>query len=159
MNQDEWLACNDPRVMLDAMASRIGDRQLKLFSVACYYQIEDFLSNEARSAVEAFKADVDGKIEPDALSKAEGMLESELLDPGSSGTLGGIVNTYVLMLFDSSALEAAQEALKAVTRVTPWTLNSEQQQPDVYENECVNAQQSQMTMLADQLREIAGNLF
>jgi hypothetical protein len=85
---------------------------------------------------------MDGKIEPDALSKAEGMLESELLDLGSSGTLGGIVKTYVLMLFDSSALEATKEALKAVNRVTPWTLNSEQQQPDVYEDECIKAHQS-----------------
>lgn len=159
MNQDEWLVCNDPKLMLEGMASRISDRQLKLFSVACYYQIEDFLSREARSAVEVFKADIEGKIEQGALSKAEGMLESELLDPGSSGTLGGIVNTYVLMLFDSSALEAAQEALKAVNRVTPWTLSLEQQQPDVYENECIKAQQSQMTVLADQLRKIADNLF
>jgi hypothetical protein len=150
---------NGPRLMLDAMRSRISDRQLKLFSVACYYQIQDFLSEEAKPAVEAFKSSIDGKIEPDVLSKAEGMLESELFDSNSSGTLGGIVNTYVLMLFNSSALKAAQGALKAVDRVTPWTLNSDQKQPDVYEDECVKARQAQRAILADRLKEIAGNLF
>jgi hypothetical protein len=159
MNQNEWLVCNDPRLMLDAMTSRISDRQLKLFSLDCYDLIQDFLSEAARTAVEVFKANLDAKVDPVALSRAEGIIESELLDPSSSATLGGIVDVYVIMLFDSSAFEAAQGALQAVDRVTPWTLDSAQKQLDVYEGECVKARQAHMTTLAERLREITENLF
>jgi hypothetical protein len=159
MNQDEWLACNDPRVMLDAMASRISDRQLKLFSVACYDQIQQFLTEEAKPAVEAFKADIDGKIEPDALTAAEELLESELFDPSSSGTRGGIISAYVISLFDPSALKAAQDALNAVDRAAPWTLDSAQKQPDVFEAQSVKARQVHMSILAERLRAIVGNPF
>jgi hypothetical protein len=159
MNQDEWLACNDPRVMLDAMDNQISERQLKIFSVACYDQIQQFLSEEARPAVEAFKADIDGKIEPDALTASVDLLESELFDSSSSGTLGGIISDYVLMLFKASALEAAQEAINAVNRAAPWTLNQAQKQSDVYEAESVKARQAYMTVLAERLRDIVENPF
>jgi hypothetical protein len=159
MNQDEWLACNDPRVMLDAMASRISDRQLKIFSVACYDQIQQFLSEEAKAAVKALKADINGEIESNALTAAEELLESELFDSGSSGTRGGIISAYVISLFDPSALKAAQDALKAVDKAAPWTLDLARKQPDVYEAESVKVQRAYMTVLAERLREIVGNPF
>jgi hypothetical protein len=159
MNQSEWLSCDNPRLMVEAFAARMSDHQLKKFSMACYYEIEPLLTDEAKSAVKAFEADTDGAIDPNALSSAKGLLESEVFDSSSSGTIGGIVSEYVLMLFSSSALETTQDALDAVERVIPWTLDPSQKQPEVYEAECARARQTYMAHLADRLREIVGNPF
>lgn len=159
MNQSEWLNCNDPRPILEAFADQMSDRQLKLFSVACCHQIQQFFTEEAIAAIRAFEADIDGKIDPEALSNAKGLLESEVFDSSSSGTIGGMVSSYALMFFDSSALETTEYALKAVDRVIPCTLNPSQRQPEVYEAECAKARQIHMTRLADRLREIVGNPF
>lgn len=159
MNQSEWLKCPDPRAMLDAFATQMSDYQLKRFSVACCHQLQQFFTEEAIAAIKAFEADIDGQITPDALANAKGLLESEVFDSSSSGTIGGMVSSYVLMFFDSSALETTEYALKAVDRVIPCTLNPSQKQPEVYEVECAKARQTQMARLADQLREIVGNPF
>jgi hypothetical protein len=159
MNQSEWLSCTDPRAMLETFAGQMSDRQLKLFSVACCHQVQQFFTEEAVAAIRAFEADIDGKIDSQALLNAKGVLESEVLDSGSSGTIGGMVSGYVLMFFESSALEATEYALKAVDRVIPCTLDSSQKQPEVYEAECAKARQTQMARLADRLREIVGNPF
>jgi hypothetical protein len=159
MNQSEWLNCIDPKVMIEASASQMSDHQLKKFSVACHHEIQSLLTDEAKAAVKAFEADIDGKIDPDALSSAKGLLESEVFDSSSSGTIGGIVSDYVLMLFSSSALETTQDALDAVDRVIPWTLNPSQKKPEVYEAECAKARQTHMARLADRLREIVGKPF
>lgn len=159
MNQSEWLSCNDPRAMLKVFAGQMSDRQLKLFSVACYHQIQQLLTDEASAAIKAFEADIDGKTDPEALSNAKGLLESEIFDSSSSGTIGGIVSDYVLMLFSSSALETTQDALDAVDRVIPWTLDLSKKQPEIYKAECAKAQQTHMACLADRLREIVGKPF
>jgi hypothetical protein len=36
MTEEEWLAANDPRAMLQHLAGRAGDRKLRLFSCACF---------------------------------------------------------------------------------------------------------------------------
>ena len=159
MNQSEWLSCTDPRAMLEAFAAQMSDHQLKKFSVACYDEIQPLLTDEAKAAVEAFEADVDGKIDADALANAKGLLESEVFDSGSSGTIGGIVSDYVLMLFSSSALETTEDAMDAVDRVIPWTLDLSQRQPEIYQVQCAQAQQTHMAHLADRLREIVGDPF
>jgi hypothetical protein len=145
--------------MLETFAGQISDHQLKRFSVACYHQIQQLLTDEASAAIKAFEADIDGKIDSDALSDAKGLLESEIFDSSSSGTIGGIVSDYVLMLFSSSALETTQDALDAVERVIPWTLDLSQKQPEIYKAECAKAQQTHMAHLSDRLREIVGNPF
>jgi hypothetical protein len=159
MNQFEWLGCDNPKAMLEAFATQMSDRQLKLFSVACCHQIQQFFTEEATEAIEAFEADIDGKIDPDALENAKGLLESEVFDSSSSGTIGGMISGYVLMFFDSSAFETTQYALKAVDRVIPCSLDLSQKQPEVYEAECARARQTYMAHLADRLREIVGNPF
>jgi hypothetical protein len=159
MNQTEWLSCTDPKLMIGTFFNHMSDYQLKKFSVACYYEINSLLTDEAKAAVKAFEADIDGNIAPEVLSSAKGLLESEVFDSSSSGTIGGIVSDYVLMLFSSSALETTQDALDAVERVIPWTFDSAQHQTVVFEAKCAEARQIYMARLANQLREIVGNPF
>ena len=93
MKEIEWSSCPNPKAMLEFLGNRISDRHLKQFSVTCYEHIQEFLTEEAKAAVKAFAADIDNQIDSEALLNAVELLESEMFDPSSSGTIGGILNS------------------------------------------------------------------
>src|SRR5262245_8353076 len=41
MTEAEWLACNDPRPLLEFMRGRASDRKLRLFACACGHRIRE----------------------------------------------------------------------------------------------------------------------
>ncbi len=150
MNQTEWENCTNPVPMLEFWGNRMSDLQLKQFSVACYWQIQHYLSDEAKQVVEAVEAEVNGNPDPAAFVSACNALESDVFD-ASTNTLDGIVSNYVIVLTEPPALEGAQSAINAVKRVAEWTAGSDSDRAD--------ARETALAILAGKLRHIADDSF
>jgi hypothetical protein len=60
MNEMAWLACKNPRTMLEALADKADERKLRLFLCACCRRLWPLLTDErSRAAVEAFENSLD----------------------------------------------------------------------------------------------------
>jgi hypothetical protein len=58
MTEQEWLACTDPTPMLEFLRGKVSDRKLRLFAVACcfevWYLLRDKRSKKAATASERY---------------------------------------------------------------------------------------------------------
>ena len=74
MTEAEWLACTDPQKMLAFLLAHPGysERKVRLFAVACYWQVEEFHWDEPLfdAEVEAVGRYADGRIGRDGLLAA-----------------------------------------------------------------------------------------
>jgi hypothetical protein len=68
MTEAEWLACEDPKPLLEFLKGRTSDRKLRLFAVACCYRLWHLLSDSRnRTAVEMAEVFADGGMTPEEL--------------------------------------------------------------------------------------------
>jgi len=63
MTEAEWLACEDPQAMLELLRSKVSDRKLRLFTVAC---CRTFLGSDLLRIMERF---ADGVAAPDEFGR------------------------------------------------------------------------------------------
>jgi hypothetical protein len=71
MTERQWKRCADPNRMLDFLADRVGDRKLRLFSVACSRHVWHLLTDRrSRRAAEVAERYADGLATPKQLAAA-----------------------------------------------------------------------------------------
>ncbi len=69
--EDEWLACPNPALMLEAMRGRASDRKLRLFAVACCrFTLTSSTPDPSRHAVEVIERFADGLASDGELHRA-----------------------------------------------------------------------------------------
>ena len=61
MTDQEWLACTDPKEMLEFLRGKTSDRKLRLFAVACWRRVWHLLPDTRnRTAVEMAEVFAEG---------------------------------------------------------------------------------------------------
>src|SRR4051812_45676515 len=75
MTEAEWLACDDPRKMLELLRGRVSERKLRLFAVACWRRNPYPVAPEVGPAIDLYEAYADGKATGDALRDAFARIE------------------------------------------------------------------------------------
>ena len=71
MTEAEWLACDDPKPMLEFLRGKASDRKLRLFACACVRCYWSHLSDGSRRAVEVAEREVDESGNEEPLRLAE----------------------------------------------------------------------------------------
>jgi hypothetical protein len=80
MTESEWLACTDPRMMLECIQGKASERKLRLFACACCRVFWSFLTDlRSREAIEAAERYADGAITPKELQRAGGRASNVIL--------------------------------------------------------------------------------
>jgi hypothetical protein len=71
VTESEWLACTDPKPMLEFLSGKVSDRKLRLFGVACCRRVWHVLTDgRTRTATEVAETYVDGAVGRWELEKA-----------------------------------------------------------------------------------------
>jgi hypothetical protein len=78
MTEAEWLACADPKKMLDCLRGKASERKLRLFACACCRRIWHLWEDEpCRKVIEILEDFVDGKANEEALAAAGAAVKAE----------------------------------------------------------------------------------
>src|SRR5688500_15467814 len=85
MDEKEWLACDDPQVMLEFLKGPVSGRKLRLFGAACCRRIPYPADDDAqRGAVEAAERFADGEGAEGELTAAFGKAMQARTEPPRS---------------------------------------------------------------------------
>jgi hypothetical protein len=108
MTEEEWLACSDPRPMLEFLRDKASDRKLRLFACACCRRIWSLIvGDKERRAVEAAEEYADQACSSERLKKewdAEGVT-----------AVGHAIDGATAMNAEWGAAWAARNMVEAVT--------------------------------------------
>lgn len=71
MTEAEWLACTDPKPLLENLPPSASQRTLRLFACGCVRRIWHLLDDDMRTAVDIREMNPHGHISDEALEKAQ----------------------------------------------------------------------------------------
>jgi hypothetical protein len=118
MTEAEWLACSDPRPMLDEFWGRSRDRKLRLFACACVRRVWDLLADpRSRMAVEVAERFADG-----GASWAELRVAFNAAWAAGHGLTGhaSVAEAAALECASHDSFAAARNASLAVAQAVVW---------------------------------------
>ena len=79
MTEAEWLACDDPKPMLESLRDKASDRKLRLFAVACCRRLSGLVSDSlADDAVRIAERHAEGFAAGDELGRAAAAVSATL---------------------------------------------------------------------------------
>jgi hypothetical protein len=107
MTEAEWLACTDPRPMLEYLRGKASERKLRLFACACVRRAWHLLTDAGRQAVEAAEAYADGRIGVETLQVARRAAYEPVADAIETANLTWALGTP-LTPPDSAAVAAVE---------------------------------------------------
>lgn len=120
MTEAEWLACDDPIAMLDAVWRNVSARKLRHFAVACCRDLWPLLTDErSRAAVEIAERYAEGLVGREELGRArdharEAHRRFNAFDQLRSWRAAGAVQDATRDNARSAALNAAAESSRAM---------------------------------------------
>jgi hypothetical protein len=105
MTEDEWLACQDIRTLLEYLTERASGRKFRLFGCACCRRIRHLLNDQARHAVSVAERYADGLATEDGVEAARRDMIScrtqTALTPGLPAKYSWAYSAAELVLFDT----------------------------------------------------------
>ena len=102
MTEAEWLACADPKPMLEFLRDKASDRKLRLFAVACCRRVWHLLTSEgSRHSVEAAERQADGLAREEEVAAAR-------FAAGAANTSGSAYSASLHVVYEL-AYDAAYE--------------------------------------------------
>ncbi len=115
MTEAEWLACADPKPMLESLRGKVSDRKLRLFAVACCRRGRSILrSRTTREALEALEAYADDLITRKVMKERRDIWYGRFDYPFPiGGTWNSALAQATIMHTKVWACEAAAEAARA----------------------------------------------
>lgn len=121
MTEADWLACDEPREMLDCLRDRAGARKLRLFAVACCRRVwESIPPGVARRAVEEAERFADGLVSP---GERDGLLRSMVAEAGAEGSLLAALGD------GTERLRSFRDETTSAGEMAAWTLDVRWQFP------------------------------
>jgi hypothetical protein len=121
MTEPDWLACDEPRGMLDYLRGRAGERKLRLFAVACCRRAWELIpSGVARRAVEEAERAADGAVRP---GEREELLRALAAEAGSDK------NLFAALGDGTERLRSFRDETASLGEMAAWTLDLRWQFP------------------------------
>jgi hypothetical protein len=135
MTEAEWLACEDPCLMLEFLGDKASDRKSRLFACACCRRVLQAISNDfVEASVVAAERHADGSLLDDEIAAVNADVNERLADDEPlrrccdsatqvNGIAGRIAFRSSVCAADALAIASNEEfALGVHTRWTPsWT--------------------------------------
>jgi hypothetical protein len=151
VTEAEWLACRDPRPLLESLRGKVSDRKLTLFSAACFRRIWRLADGPCRKVVEAVERFADDAVGEEELANAYAAWVSEVdklrgqINDGAGGnTYSAIPN---LVSCGVSFAQALSDAVMSAAAFVP---------PDTLDPAAIDDELNEHAAL---VREIFGNPF
>ena len=152
MTEHEWLACTDPKPMLEFVRGKASDRKLRLFTCACVRRVWAVLPPGLPHEVVRVSEDyADSQAAPRELGRLRKPARHPVLHPSQ------FVPLSLAPLLDSDfSAHAASETAEGVTRFVGWECRGGRPVEYVVHQEIVQAESKAQ---ADLLRDIFDDPF
>src|SRR5215831_8723174 len=86
MDEDQWLTCSDPQMMLEFLRGKASERKLRLFACACSRRISQLMDDAVcRTAVLTAERYADGLAQQEELSALSATLQATMQSESLAG--------------------------------------------------------------------------
>ena len=157
MTEQEWLTCTDPQKMLEFLGSKVSERKLRLFAVACCRRIwSRWGESQLPTEVVTIEMFADGEVSKKNMRAVRSKL----------GAMGGVsaawaANSAEHAVLEDNALNAAKQAVSSALYFAYFFIYEATFSESSYSGDCKKAAEAradERIALPSILREIFGPL-